>query len=163
MAAPGWTWHLIKFVWCECWMHLKCGSRPPLQSLLLTVLDVSEFSPNINTTHTHAYTQIHFFPPENISFQHTLITITTTLPRLNCQISATSFKSFSFSLFFSIHTLQNCSTITVRDFRCLLLCRYRNVSWSTDVCAFKKSPSFLNEATFEYIEHQKMKLNITFL
>lgn len=104
---------------------------------------------------THAPThKFMFFPPENILFQHTLITTTTILPHLNCQISATSFKSFSFSLFFSVHTLQNGSTITVRDFRCLLLCRYHNFSWSTDVCAFKKSQSFLNEATFEYIEHQ---------
>lgn len=144
-------------------MHRKCGFWPPLHSLLLTILDVSQFSPKINTTHTHTHThKFIFFPQKTSHFSTPSSPPPPPFPRLNCQISATSFKSFSSSLFFSVHTLQSCSTITVRDFRCLLLCRYRNFSWSTDVCAFKKSLSFLNEATFEYIEHQKMKLSIKF-
>lgn len=89
-------------------------------------------------------TQIPFFP-RTFSFQpppHSSC--------LNSQISATSFKSFHFSLFFSVHTVQNDSSITVGDFR-LLLCPNHNFSCSTDVCVLKKSYSFLIEAAFEYI------------
>lgn len=145
---PGRTWHLIKFVWCECWMHRKRGSRPPLQSLLLTILDGSEFSLNTDTTHTH--TNPCFSPQKTSHFSTPSPPPPPPSPALIARLVQQVSKALV-CLYSSACTLFRTAAPLLSGISDVFFYVAITTSAGAQMFVFQ---SFLNEATFEYIERR---------